>query len=152
MAQAYRIRIAHEGDAAQIARLSQELGHPVPVEEMARRLGLLLASSAEVVFVAESEDQQLLGWVAVTTRLALQVSAKAEITGLVVGAAARRTGMGRALVAASEDWAALGGFDTLAVRSNIRRTESHLFYRSAGFSLHKTQHVYHKRVGMRGAP
>jgi ribosomal protein S18 acetylase RimI-like enzyme len=151
MAQAYRIRIAQAGDAAQIARLSGELGHPVSDEEMGRRLALLLASSAEVVFVADSEDQQLLGWVAVTTRLALQVSAKAEITGLVVGAAARRMGVGRALVAASEDWAARGGFESLAVRSNIRRTESHLFYRSAGFSLHKTQHVYRKRAGTPGA-
>jgi N-acetylglutamate synthase-like GNAT family acetyltransferase len=147
MAGSYEIRTAHSGDAAQIARLSEELGHPVSLEEMGRRLQRLLASVADTVIVAAGEDGLLLGWVAVTSRIALQSGAKAEISGLVVGAAARRRGVGRALVAASSDWAAGCGFESIAVRSNIRRSESHPFYGSLGFSLQKTQHFYRKCVG-----
>ena len=32
----------------------------------------------------------------------------------------------------------------MVVRSNIKRTEAHLFYPSIGYTLGKTQHVYVK--------
>jgi GNAT superfamily N-acetyltransferase len=150
MAGSFKIRTANWGDTAQIARLSEELGHPVSLEEMGRRLRLLLGSAADTVLVAEGEGALLLGWVAITSRIALQSGAKAEISGLVVGAAARRMGVGRALVAASSDWAARCGFDSIAVRSNVRRSESHPFYSSIGFSLQKTQHFYRRRVPTAG--
>ena len=69
-----------------------------------------------------------------------------EITGLVVSPSARRLGVGRALVAASEAWASRLGFSSIRVRSNVSRAESHPFYRRIGFSLTKTQHVYQKSL------
>jgi len=142
----YQIRTALEGDAVQITGLSHELGYPVSQSELQLRLKLLLASARDLVLVAANPDLKLLGWIAVASRLALEVSPRAEITGLVVGAAARRAGVGRALVGAAEAWAAQQGFGMIAVRSNVLRSESHPFYQSLGFRQRKTQHYYEKTL------
>ncbi|MGA2562252.1 MAG: GNAT family N-acetyltransferase [Steroidobacteraceae bacterium] len=143
---AYRLRTALEADAAQITRLSHELGYPVSESELQLRLKALLASTRDLVLVAADADLRLLGWISVASRLALEVSPRAEITGLVVGAAARRAGIGRALVGAGEAWAAQQGFEMIAVRSNVLRSESHPFYRNLGYRQRKTQHYYEKTL------
>jgi len=142
----YRIRTALESDAAQLAHLSLELGYPVSASELQLRLKALLASTRDLVLVAADPDAKLLGWIAVASRLAVEISPRAEITGLVVGAAARRSGVGRALVDAGEAWAAQQGFGVIAVRSNVLRSESHPFYQSLGYRQRKTQHYYEKTL------
>lgn len=142
----YQIRTALERDAAQIAHLSHELGYPVAESELQLRLTALLASTRDLVLVAAGPESALLGWIAVTSHLALEISPRAEITGLVVGAAARRAGVGRALVDAVEAWAAQQGFGVIAVRSNVLRSESHPFYQSLGYRQRKTQHYYEKTL------
>jgi GNAT superfamily N-acetyltransferase len=86
----------------------------------------------------------LLGWIGVERRSTLETGEKAEIVGLVIDARARRTGVGRALAEAAEDWARRQGFDALMVRSNAARIESHPFYLKHGYQLRKTQQVYLK--------
>ncbi|HET8700222.1 MAG TPA: GNAT family N-acetyltransferase [Nitrococcus sp.] len=139
------IRPARVADAAPIARLATELGYPATSAEMISRLAALLPLSNHFVAVAEGLDT-LLGWVAVERRLLLISGAKAELMGLVVGAAARRAGVGRALVSAAERWALLQGLDTLIVRSNAARAESHPFYEAMGYTRSKTQHAYIKNL------
>jgi len=48
------------------------------------------------------------------------------------------------LVERAEQWAQELGAQTLVVRSNTQRTESHRFYPALGFSNTKTQAVYRK--------
>jgi GNAT superfamily N-acetyltransferase len=67
--------------------------------------------------------------------------------GLVVSESCRRRGVGRSLVKRAEQWAAEIGAETLVVRSNTKRVESHRFYPALGFSLAKTQAVYRKGLG-----
>ena len=69
-----------------------------------------------------------------------------EIRLLVVDAAARRSGLGRALVTVGEQWAAQHGLHTMVVRSNVVRPESHMFYEGIGYQRTATSHVYHKQV------
>lgn len=64
----------------------------------------------------------------------------------MVDAGARRSGVGRALVAVAEQWTRERGLDTLFLRSNIVRPEAHAFYPGLGFARTKTQHVYSKRT------
>jgi hypothetical protein len=45
-----------------------------------------------------------------------------------------------------EDWARAIGCDVVAVRSNINRVESHLFYPALGYESVKTQVAYRKRI------
>jgi GNAT superfamily N-acetyltransferase len=58
----------------------------------------------------------------------------------------RGRGVGRRLVTAVEQWAMTRGLEQMAVRSNIRRAESHPFYERLGYLRTKTQHAYRKRL------
>lgn len=139
---AFILREAEIGDAAEIARLSTELGYPSDNDLMLPRLRSALDDGSRRVFVAAGDG--LLGWIGVERRSTLETGDKAEIVGLVIDARARRLGVGQALTEAAEDWARQQGFDALMVRSNAARIESHPFYLKHGYRLRKTQQVYSK--------
>jgi GNAT superfamily N-acetyltransferase len=142
----HRPRRAFQNDAGEIARLSTELGYPASASEISTRLALLLVRSAHCVFVAAKENDRLLGWVAVEKRLLLESGTKAEIVGLVVDREARRLGVGKALVAAAEEWTRGQGMKNIFVRSNVVRPDSHPFYENLGYRRAKTQHFYLKQL------
>ena len=131
-------------DAAEIARLAGELGYPVAADVMQARLQALLSLPQHRIVVARGEHDGLLGWIAVECRLTLESGERIEIVGLVVDAAVRGTGLGRALVADAERWALALGFDAIGVRSNVAREGSHPFYARLGYARVKTQHAYSK--------
>jgi GNAT superfamily N-acetyltransferase len=139
------IRRARPGDAAEMARLSDELGYPMSAEEMERRLAVLLRDQRHLVAVA-SAGERLLAWMHVEHRSSLERGDRAELMGLVVDAGARRYGWGRRLVEAAEDWARERGLMSMTVRSNVVRDGSHAFYERLGYARRKTQHVYTKSV------
>ncbi|RDS79550.1 N-acetyltransferase [Dyella monticola] len=145
MAGAVTVRVARLDDAAEIARLAGQLGYATNTEEMHRRLGVLISHSDHRISVAE-DAAALLGWVAVERRRTLESGERIEIVGLVVDERARGTGVGRMLVVDAEQWARECGFDTLCVRSNIAREDSHPFYQHLGYVRRKTQHYYIKRL------
>jgi GNAT superfamily N-acetyltransferase len=140
------LRRARIDDAAELARLSGQLGYPQQADAFERRLRRLLISADHPVLVATEDDTRLLGFIAIERRLLLEAGERVEIVGLVVDDAARRRGIGQALVRAAEDWARTLGVGELAVRSNVLRDQSHPFYEGAGFQRTKTQHVYRKRL------
>lgn len=78
--------------------------------------------------------------------MTLESGERIEIVGLVVSAAVRQGGVGRRLVDDAEQWAVSQGFDTIGVRSNVARAESHPFYERLGYVRGKTQHVYGKAL------
>lgn len=139
----FALRPARIEDAAEIARLSTELGYPADADEMAPRLRAVLADANRPVIVASAKSV-LLGWIGLERRLSLEGGDQAEIVGLVVDARARRAGVGAALVEAAEHWARGLGYGQLVVRSNIARVESHPFYEKHGYVRRKTSHVYAK--------
>lgn len=138
-----RIRPAIASDASEIARLVTELGYPSSAEDVSVRLAELLASESHFIAVAEA-TQSLVGWMAVERRMLLESGERAELVGLIVDRAVRRGGIGRALVAAAEQWAVARGLQAISVRSNIARAESHPFYERLGYARTKTQHAYLK--------
>jgi len=139
------IRRAAPSDAAEIARLSGELGYPLSIDEMRASLGRLLADARHFVAVADEGSDRLLGWMHVEHRTSIQSADRGELIGLVVDGDARRRGTGRALVDAAERWARSQGLTTLTVRSNVMRELSHPFYEALGYVREKTQHLYRKR-------
>ena len=141
------IRVATIADAAEIARLSAQLGYPAPVETFAARLRRLLDSRVHAVLVAVSDaDRHLAGFIALEQRITLESGERVEIVGLVVDADARRGGVGRSLVTAAEQWAGDHGLDEVFLRSNVVRPEAHPFYEGLGYTRTKTQHAYRKRL------
>jgi GNAT superfamily N-acetyltransferase len=146
--------MAKLSDSAEIARLAEELGYPAAPAEISARLQSLLDQPNHFIAVAAVEEEQtLLGWIAAEERTLLIAAAQIEIMGLVVDHAARRAGIGYALIAAVEHWAKERGLEKIVVRSNIRRQESHPFYEGLGYRRAKSQHVYVKEqsAGRRSA-
>lgn len=140
------IMAAQETDAPEIARLSLALGYQITAEETRNALKHMLACTNYFAVVASAGTGPLLGWLTAERRRSLESGESVELTGLVVSAAARRLGVGRALVAAAERWTQDHGFYDLRVRSNVVRAESHSFYEGMGFERTKTQHVYKKAL------
>lgn len=136
-----RLRTAAVDDAAEIARLSTQLGYPATADVMRGRLAALLSNPAHRIVVAD-DGAALAGWIAAEHRCALESGASIEIVGLVVDEAAHRRGIGRALVMAVQQWADERGEPRITVRSSIARNQSHPFYAGLGFVRSKTQHVY----------
>lgn len=141
-----RIRSVTIADALEIARLSAQLGYPADTTVFARRIAALIDSPKHAVLVADAGEAGLHGFIGVEHRLMLEMGERVEIVGLVVDSVARRSGVGRALVAAAEYWARSRGIDEVFVRSNVVRPESHPFYERIGYLRSKTQHVYRKRL------
>ena len=142
---AVQVRHAVAADATRIAELSDVLGYPVEERTMTERLAHLLARDDNAVFVAVDGDATV-GWAHAAEHELLEVGRLCEILGLVVDASARRSGAGRALVAAIEQFAASRGLRQVSVRSNVVRVESHPFYERLGYTRVKTQHSYRKNL------
>lgn len=132
-------------DLPRVAALSGQLGYPVAVEGLARRLAAVVGKSDHDVFVCEVSGT-VAGWTHVFEQHLLESEPYAEIGGLVVDAGYRRRGVGRALVGEALRWASARGLGRLRVRSNVAREEAHRFYPSLGFTAIRTQHVYERRL------
>ena len=130
-----------------MAELSRVLGYPVSLEALSDRLQSLLPRNNELVLVAELTDGKTIGWVHGSEQGFLQSGRRCEILGLVVETSHRGRGVGRALVAAVEQWARDRGLEQIGVRSAVQRVEAHPFYERLGYVCTKTQRVYRKKLG-----
>ena len=145
-----RIRAPRTADAEQLGFLNRQLGYATETEELVARIDRLSELDGHFVAVAEV-DGKVVGWVQAEHRFSMEAGDKAELVGLIVGAAARRSGVGGLLVEAAEDWAADRGLRSIVVRSNVMRPESHSFYKQIGYTQSKTQHVYAKSLQRKSA-
>lgn len=134
-------------DTAAVADLTTQLGYPAGESDIRRRYAGIHDRRDGCVFVAESGQGVVLGWIHVQTSYLLENDVRAEIAGLVVTEQARGTGIGRRLVEAAEAWARQHNLDTMAVRSNQIRTAAHAFYKRLGYTVVKTQLAFRKQLG-----
>ena len=95
--------------------------------------------------MAEAGDR-VVGWIHVQATYLLECDARAEIWGLVVSETARGSGVGRRLVEAAEEWAAMLGLAVMALRSNQLRTGARGFYEHLGYTVTKTQNAFRKNL------
>jgi GNAT superfamily N-acetyltransferase len=140
----YSIRKAEGRDCEEIARLASQLGYPVVGEVMRPRLQRLLASSSDVVFVAELADGGLAGWIHGVLSQFLESDYRVEIGGLVVDDRFHRDGIGSGLVQRVENWAVEHGVVYATVRCRTTRPEAHLFYETLNYEQNKVQIVFRK--------
>jgi GNAT superfamily N-acetyltransferase len=141
------IRPLTRRDAAAAGALSGDLGYPADPGVMETRLGAILAEPDHAVFGAEGEDGSLLGWVHVCFRLLLIDPPSALVEGLVVASETRRGGVGRALMAAAENWARDRGAQAVRLRSGAPRADAHAFYRALGYREGKAALGFEKGLG-----
>ena len=134
------LRAATLADAPALRLLMLDLGYPDPGAAMRDNLRSILASSEHMILMADPPEGHAFVHAEVTRTLSS--GAQVELVNLAVSAAARRLGLGRALVHAVEAWAVDRGLGAVVVRSNVVRPESHAFYAGLGYTRTKTQHVY----------
>jgi predicted N-acetyltransferase YhbS len=139
------IRDADSADAAAIARLTSLLGYAADADAISRRLARITRQEEHLVIVALVKEE-VVGWLQAHASVVLESGFRVEIVGLIVSEESRRGGVGRGLVQRAERWAREIGAESVVVRSNTKRVESHLFYPALGFTASKTQAVYRKMV------
>ncbi|MFQ5925956.1 MAG: GNAT family N-acetyltransferase [Terriglobia bacterium] len=140
------IRSAMPGDAKRLAELSGQLGYPRTREEILRHLSQLQEDPEHAVYVAETLDGKVMGWLHVFVSPLLEVDAQAEVGGLVVDEAQRGHGAGRLLLQQAEQWAREKGCRTVCLRCNVIRTGAHAFYEKLGYQTIKSQKVFRKSL------
>ena len=143
---ALRIRRARAADAARLADLSGELGYPVTAAATAPILRKLKSSKRDAVFVADSSEHGVLGWVHVSVNHLIEVGTRAEINGLIVAEGHRNLGAGARLLDAAEAWARKHGARGMSVRSKVERERAHNFYERQGYQHYKTQKAFRKSL------
>jgi GNAT superfamily N-acetyltransferase len=139
------IRDAREDDAAEIARLTLQLGYSRPAASIAASLSRIMTRPAQQILIAEQEGQ-VVGWVHAALADFVDVDPYVLVAGLVVDAGARRSGAGRLLMAAVEDWARAQGVGTVRLTSSSTRVGAHRFYERIGYTNIKTQYSFAKRL------
>ena len=139
-----KIRRARPSDAARIAALSGQLGYPTPTATMAKRLKAALKEKNGACFVADTQEQGVIGWIHVSVTPLLEVERRAEVNGLVVDEETRSTGTGWLLLEAAEKWAKKMRCRGMSVRSNVLRERAHGFYLRHGYEHYKAQKAFRK--------
>lgn len=135
MSERIDIRPAETSDAAALAVLLGELGYPTDATQAASRLARVAADPQAVALVACTASG-VCGLATVHAHYALnREEAAVQLTLLVVGSGARRSGAGRCLVAAAEDWARQRGAMRLVVTTAVHRAGAHAFYERIGYEL-----------------
>ena len=110
-----------------------ELGYETTSAEMRRRLKLILSDPRFRTFVAENADQVcgMIGTLAHASHEHNDPSGK--IVALVVSKRHRRSGIGRALIAAAEKDFAARGVTRASLTTRFARKEAHQFYEALGY-------------------
>ena len=139
------IRDALPKDAAMIAVLSEQLGYPVSIADIAERMKAYHGDSMRRILVAEFGDN-IAGWIDVSIASHLVSGEFGEIAGLVVADGFRGRGIGTLLLEAAEKWIKAGGVEKCLVRSRSTRIDAHRFYEREKYTLEKTSAVFSKRL------
>lgn len=135
-----RIREASEADAGRAATLwTEAYTAQNPAEGRRQPYGegeLASAAAAATVLVAESEQGEVIGIVALVSarapRGAVARPGEAELSRLAIAAAARRRGVGRALALRCLELARSQGAATVVLWSRPYQVEAHSLYESLG--------------------
>lgn len=111
---------------------------------MKARLSRVKPAADNAVFVAESREGEVIGWLHVSVSQLLEVPLRAEVNGLVVAEGQRSKGAGAKLLDSAEDWARKKKCSSMSVRSNVIRERAHAFYERQGYEHYKTQKAFRK--------
>ena len=139
------VRLARPDDAAELARLSTQLGYAMTPHVASAQLAEVAGHGDHALLVAEaSEGGGLAGWIQISLSRIFESPSSAEIAGLVVDETRRGEGVGPRLLRAAEDWARQRGCRRVRVRSNVIRERAHAFYVREGYAKVKIQQVLEK--------
>ena len=129
-----RIRTARVSDAPRLAALMCDLGYETTSDEMRARLKSILANARYSTFVAKI-GKDLCGMMGTLTNMSHEHNdLSGKIVALVVSKKQRRSGVGRALIAAAEKDFARRNVTRVTLTTHFERDEAHQFYEAAGYT------------------
>jgi len=138
-----RIRRATLDDTEALRVLIGQLGYPPDPEVLRRRLAGYLNAPDLNVLVAEL-DGQVFGVASGGAQRILAYDGSYELGILVVHEGVRSRGVGKALLAAFEQWAVGNGARSIRLGSRDWRVDAHRFYQREGYQLDKVHHILRK--------
>jgi len=128
------IRDAKLSDAPALAALMCELGYETSNVEKHSRLQAILRNASYTTIVAEI-DNKLCGMIGTLTHASHEHNdPSGKIIALVVSRRQRRSGVGRALIAAAENDFARRNVSRVTLTTRFEREEAHQFYEALGYS------------------
>jgi GNAT superfamily N-acetyltransferase len=127
-----------------MAGLAGQLSYEASAEDIARRMREMQDSAEHAVFVAESAEGGVIGWIGLCILRMVEAEARVEVTGLIVDQHTRSKGVGRLLLDRGEEWAREKGCREIGLRTNVIRERAHAFYERQGYKHVKTQRSYRK--------
>ena len=129
-----RIRFAKLSDAPALASLMCKLGYETVSDEMRPRLKSILRDARYSTFVAKI-GKELCGMVGTLTHMSHEHNdPSGKIVALVASKKQRRSGVGRALIAAAEKDFAKRNVTRVTLTTRLERHEAHRFYKALGYS------------------
>lgn len=144
MAQAVRIRNAVIDDFIAIYLLNlYSLGYEYPTEQTKKRVAFILLNPNAKLLVAEIGGH-VIGYIHAIDYDCTYSDSLKSILALAVEEDYRGQGVGKALVAAVEKWAASCGASGVRLVTSMYRAEAHRFYEACGYTLRKEQKNYIK--------
>lgn len=145
-----KVRELDQGqDMADWLRLRQRLFDDSTEAEHRQEMAEILAEAVGCVLVAERPSTQLAGYVHVGSRKYAEGCTRSPVAYLeewFVDADVRRQGVGRALIAAAEDWARQNGFCELASDTLIDNEISLVSHLALGFTEVERQINFIKKL------
>ena len=135
----FQIRECGMADVKAICELNiREMGYDYPENRTEDKLRKILKSDKDKIFVA-LVDNTVIGYVHANDYDVIYAPPMKNIMGIAVSNSFRKKGIGRALLAAVEDWAQKTGACGIRLVSGAERTGAHEFYRHCGYSGEKRQ-------------
>lgn len=142
------LRRALPGDAGRIAEIiAAALGYASSEADTRRRLIAALADPEHFLMVAEDGDGRALGFLHACDYPALYFDPLKYVMALAVDPAHQGKGIGKALLAACEDWARETNAAGIRLASGSDRLAAHAFYQHLGYSVRKDQKSIWKVFG-----
>ena len=128
------IRRAEAGDAAALAELMTELGYVTTAAEMSERLSVILNDQNFATFVA-TEAGKPCGMIGLSASPSYEHNDRTgRIVALVVSERMRRHGLGRALIAAAEEYFSGEKIIRVMINTGLQREDAHQFYGVLGYA------------------
>ena len=142
------VRPLTASDLAAARDLVHQLGYDVAAAEFGQRFDRIAASPDHFIAAADLGGE-LVGLVHAFQRAALEKPCEAVIQALVVRDTCRRSGVGRGLMCAAEQWAAARDLTHVVLHTRIDRAAARLFYESLGYEISATSDLMRKSLGCR---
>ena len=132
-----------KADVPRSLHLLAQLGYELERSEAERRFVAVAQCPGHRLLVAAAGNRSV-GLLHVYSRPALEKPPEAVVQAIIVDLAFRGGGIGKAFMAAAEDWAARHGYRSVSLSSHIARADAHAFYEVIGYQRFASSHRFRK--------